>query len=468
MFVAANLLANAVTPDMKGSIRSELKGSNISFQQQLMSISNSETGQLNNSELATLLSNLPEGFDLETLKEIKELLNSIDINLEELVSLLKELEQENHSATDSKELSSLFSDKQLALLKEFSSNTSEGNNSANEQLINDQQLSILTEIMKLIETKELQASDTFINQFLLAPIQDKNAEVDLEKVESIVKQVEALLTKLEQNKLTHQDFKQIHEMLKQWSQLDSNAKGNAQALLAAMTPTKTNDVWNKLLENFQNRIAMEKNYGQSQKVTQQDIAKWITSAMENQGGNINQEQGQSQTKSELQTLMNQQVNSKVQQFVIHTQQTNTDQQMAQKQLIDQFQQAMQKSNFMKMPNGTNQLMLRLQPEHLGDVMVKLTQVNGEMVVKMMVASQGAKELLEGNLSQLRHMFTPQQVVIERQETLTQTGQEKLTDENQESLDDNSQNENDQYDGERSDSEEQDKKDFHDLLMDAKV
>lgn len=236
--------------------------------------------------------------------------------------------------------------------------------------------------------------------------------------------------------------------------------------MAATAHPKSNEVWNKLLENFQNRLALEKNYGQSQKVTQQDIAKWISNALENQGGNINQEQ--SQSKTELQTLMNQQVNSKVQQFVIHTQQTNTDQQLAQKQLMEQFQQAIQKSNFMKMTNGASQLMLRLQPEHLGDVMVKLTQVNGEMIVKMIVASQGAKELLEGNLNQLRHMFSPQQVVIERQENLTQTGQEKLSDENNDSLDENSQNQSDQHDGQQNDSEEQEQINFHDLLMDAKV
>ncbi|SHN16226.1 flagellar hook-length control protein FliK [Gracilibacillus kekensis] len=449
MHVAANLLINPVTPEMKGPIRSELNG-NTSFQKQLLSISNSQTAELNKNELETLLSKLPEGFDLETLKQIKDVLNNLDLDLEKLISTLEN--------ADSEEISSMFTEEQLTLLKGYNSNNSN----------KEHELSILGQIMEVISAHEQQVNNSFINQILLAPSNNVNGESNATKIDAMVKKVEVLLTKLEQNKLSQHDFKQLNEMLRQWSQLDSNAKGNAQALLAAMTPTKTNEIWNKLLENFQNRMAMEKNYGQSQKVTQQDIAKWISGAMENQGSSMNQEQALSQTRSELQTLMNQQVNSKVQQYVIHTQQTNTEQQVAQKQLIDQFQQAIQKSNFMKMPNGTNQLMLRLQPEHLGDVMVKLTQVNGEMVVKMMVASQGAKELLEGNLNQLRHMFSPQQVLIERQDTLTQTGQEKLTDENQDSLDDKGQSENDQNDGEQSESEEQDKINFHDLLMDAKV
>ncbi|GAE91627.1 flagellar hook-length control protein FliK [Gracilibacillus boraciitolerans JCM 21714] len=496
MFIAANILSSSVIPQLTGSIRSQVSGSS-SFQQQLFGANNVKGLDLNQNKLESLLESLPEEIDVETLKQLKELLNGNQTDSDQLQQLVENFES-NRETKDPlaklltkeidvdtlKNLKELLSGnqtnlahlpelstKQLALIEELSIIFQDSKTISKTQLmqsVQPDQLETLAEIITMLSQQENSTEkDTWINQIMVVPVNSiLNTKDQSEKVTSIVNQVEALLNKLEQNKLTNQDVKQLQDVLKQWSQLDQSAKTNAQALLAATAHPKSNEVWNKLLENFQNRLALEKNYGQSQKVTQQDIAKWISNALENQGGNINQEQ--SQSKTELQTLMNQQVNSKVQQFVIHTQQTNTDQQLAQKQLMEQFQQAIQKSNFMKMTNGASQLMLRLQPEHLGDVMVKLTQVNGEMIVKMIVASQGAKELLEGNLNQLRHMFSPQQVVIERQENLTQTGQEKLSDENNDSLDENSQNQSDQHDGQQNDSEEQEQINFHDLLMDAKV
>lgn len=42
------------------------------------------------------------------------------------------------------------------------------------------------------------------------------------------------------------------------------------------------------------------------------------------------------------------------------------------------------------------------------------KIDGEMTVKITVMSQAAKELLEKNIHQLRHLFSPNQVVVERQ------------------------------------------------------
>nr|WP_281349716.1 flagellar hook-length control protein FliK [Ornithinibacillus caprae] len=72
-----------------------------------------------------------------------------------------------------------------------------------------------------------------------------------------------------------------------------------------------------------------------------------------------------------------------------------------------------------MPNGTNQLSITLRPDNLGEMMVKLTQVNGEMTVKILVSSQAAKEMLESNINQLKTMFSPHQVQIERQDVNAQ-------------------------------------------------
>ena len=66
----------------------------------------------------------------------------------------------------------------------------------------------------------------------------------------------------------------------------------------------------------------------------------------------------------------------------------------------------------------NQLTIVLRPEHLGNITVRFTQVDGNMTVQMVVTSQATKELLEANLHQLKHMFSPHQVVIERDDTIS--------------------------------------------------
>src|SRR5699024_12226127 len=82
--------------------------------------------------------------------------------------------------------------------------------------------------------------------------------------------------------------------------------------------------------------------------------------------------------------------SKIEQYVIHLNQTQNAQ-PADQQLIEQFQKVMKTSKFLTMQNGTSQLNMTLRPENLGDMMVKLTQMNGEMTVKIVVTSAAAKE-----------------------------------------------------------------------------
>ncbi|UOQ85578.1 flagellar hook-length control protein FliK [Gracilibacillus salinarum] len=285
------------------------------------------------------------------------------------------------------------------------------------------------------------------------------------RLESIVKSTEQMLAQLQKQSLTSQDYRQLSDLLKQWSNQDQSTQSNLTAMLKKDESSESVQVWDKLLKNFQNRQGINKHYGQVQQVTQHDLAKWIQNAIEQYEGTMKQEVSTTRVDLQASSPM---VSSKVQQYVIHVQQTGDDQQVAQKQLLDQFQQAIQKSNFMKLPNGTNQLMLRLQPESLGDVTVRLTQVNGEMVVKMIVASQSAKDLLEGNLHQLRHMFSPNQVVIERQDTVTSSTESTWSQEQEQSNEDGQEQDTNSQNQESHENDERDSLNFKDLLMDAKV
>ncbi|WP_188205808.1 flagellar hook-length control protein FliK [Alkalibacillus aidingensis] len=108
--------------------------------------------------------------------------------------------------------------------------------------------------------------------------------------------------------------------------------------------------------------------------------------------------------------------SKLEQYTIHLSRTGGGQQTSssnQQQIIEQLQKIIQSSQFGR-SNGTNQLTIQLKPANLGNMTLQFTQIDGQMAVKISVMSHAAKEMLENNLNQLRHMFSPSQVVIERQ------------------------------------------------------
>lgn len=83
------------------------------------------------------------------------------------------------------------------------------------------------------------------------------------------------------------------------------------------------------------------------------------------------------------------------------------------QMMNQMEQMILSTRFAK-PGGTTQLTLQLKPMELGEMILRFVKQDGEMTVKITVMSQVAKEMVDKNLHQLRHLFSPHQVVVERQ------------------------------------------------------
>ena len=63
--------------------------------------------------------------------------------------------------------------------------------------------------------------------------------------------------------------------------------------------------------------------------------------------------------------------------------------------------------------GTNRLLIKLYPEHLGQVRIELLQTNGVMTARILVSSALGKEMLDSQLHQLRSAFLQQNLQVER-------------------------------------------------------
>ena len=77
-----------------------------------------------------------------------------------------------------------------------------------------------------------------------------------------------------------------------------------------------------------------------------------------------------------------------------------------------MQNIFKRSNFGQ-TGGTNRLLVKLYPEHLGQVRIELLQVNGIMTARILASTALGKEMLDSQLHQLRQAFVQQNLQVDR-------------------------------------------------------
>ncbi|THE14471.1 hypothetical protein E1I69_04155 [Bacillus timonensis] len=109
--------------------------------------------------------------------------------------------------------------------------------------------------------------------------------------------------------------------------------------------------------------------------------------------------------------------SKVQQFSLFVEQ-NGKQLPNQQQFIKQFQNILARSNFFN-SGGQQKLLINLYPEHLGSLRIELLQSESGMIARIMASTTQAKELVESQLTNLKHTFLAQNISVDKIEVSSQ-------------------------------------------------
>lgn len=92
----------------------------------------------------------------------------------------------------------------------------------------------------------------------------------------------------------------------------------------------------------------------------------------------------------------------------------------QRSFTHQLTEIMKAGKFTKGTNGQAQLVIRLHPEHLGTLTVKLiVQKDGELAAKIVTNTTAAKELVEASIHQIRHIIPTENITVERFDVWTQ-------------------------------------------------
>ncbi|PAV30004.1 hypothetical protein CIL05_08995 [Virgibacillus profundi] len=390
------------------------------------------------------------------LTDLREFLSSMVNGSDELESYLNKLTDEANPESNVANIDNMLAE--LQSLKNMTTGSEE--------------LEKMLRNYLLTETKTNSTIDNFVSKQVIPSLgQGYVDEANMTQIQKqftdIFAKVEAILTQMSNQKDITKAAPKILELLQQWTALEKRMAGSH--VLDAVNGSLKNEaskeqtVWNNLLQAFQkrNQLAQKQQYNSDAKVTNVDVAKWISKALDNHG-QIDRVIGHQTITTSTQPI------SRLEQYVIHLNQTQSSHTNNQ-QVIEQFEKIMKSSRFLSMPNGTNQLNITLRPDNLGEMMVRFTQINGEMAVKIMVTSQAAKEMLESNMHQLRNMFSPHQVVVEKQEATVQQGQDVQKGKSDEQLADHEQNQSEHSDkDDKQQSGNNFETKFQDLLMNEKV
>ncbi|MFP7732816.1 flagellar hook-length control protein FliK [Priestia aryabhattai] len=107
--------------------------------------------------------------------------------------------------------------------------------------------------------------------------------------------------------------------------------------------------------------------------------------------------------------------SKIQQFSIYLGQAKSDYQQS-SNLLNELQKIWSKASF-STEEGTSKLLIKLFPKQLGAISIEMLQQDNEMVARIVVSTAKTKELLDSNLSTLRHGLASQHVSIDKIDVL---------------------------------------------------
>ncbi|MCJ7990548.1 flagellar hook-length control protein FliK [Priestia sp. OVS21] len=106
---------------------------------------------------------------------------------------------------------------------------------------------------------------------------------------------------------------------------------------------------------------------------------------------------------------------KLQQFSIYLRQAKSDYQQS-SNLVNELEKIWSKASI-STEEGTSKLFIKLFPKQLGAISIEMLQKDSETVARIVVSSAKTKELLDANLSTLRHGLASQHVSIDKIDVL---------------------------------------------------
>ncbi|MBM7603318.1 flagellar hook-length control protein FliK [Metabacillus crassostreae] len=137
---------------------------------------------------------------------------------------------------------------------------------------------------------------------------------------------------------------------------------------------------------------------------------------------------------------------------------------AKSEFTNKLLEILKESRLSQLNNGSGRMIVKLTPEHLGSITIKLVKHNGTMTAQIIANSQSAKELLEFSSSQLKQSLPNINIEIDRFDVYTED-KSQLFKQYKENKENKENKEDDQQDQVYSDEEDREGN-FKETLLDA--
>ena len=282
-----------------------------------------------------------------------------------------------------------------------------------EGLSNVELIQYLTQLMSAIDvTKENDASELEIEDIVNEDVIEIN-EFAESKLVQLLTQLQSAMDLMDRRELPEKIARIFLPLLKEWTSMSKQYSREALNEFAAnFLDIDDLEILKNVQELYEKRTYFQSKqmYGETATVTRSDVAQWINVA-------LNQNQDQEQTHRVISTLKNETIAvpkmSVLNQQAIHFFQRLDSVQRIEAEMTTRVVNIIQQHMSIQQKGPVQSLSMVLTPEHLGTLQVNFSQVNGEMIVRIIASSSYAKEMLESNLHQLKHAFSPHQVQIVR-------------------------------------------------------
>lgn len=272
---------------------------------------------------------------------------------------------------------------------------------------------LVKQLLEKIQTEQQRVEGT-TEQVIYFPFMqvEENVAMNMLQLEQMVTEIARLFKDINMDDGMSPNTSALLRLLEQWTSLSESEKNQLETMIAEQLTEKDETVWKQLVHIYESRTKMAQSghYTSDASISRMDLENWLQQAVERQVSVTNPTVNHYGSNEHVQMNMSTQ-----EQFVIHANSMERVEQIS-NQLMTQFTNIMKSSQFTKQPN--HELMIQLQPENLGHMIVRFTQVDDELTVRIIVSSLATKGMLEANIDKLKHMFLPHQVTIEKDESIS--------------------------------------------------
>ncbi|MGY3713917.1 flagellar hook-length control protein FliK [Sutcliffiella cohnii] len=150
------------------------------------------------------------------------------------------------------------------------------------------------------------------------------------------------------------------------------------------------------------------------------------------------------------------------QSIIHVTLNTTSDSVAREQLISRIEQLLLKSNVQNI-NGNKQFTIRLHPDHLGTLHIKIQQTDAGLMARIIAHSKAAHHMLESGVGNLKNNLVASNVQVDKIEIVFQDQENRLLNQERQQKNDQHKEHNQFENKEHEDNETNDAQLFESIL-----